>query len=188
MTSPAFPPSLPSPCGPCPVLKFLLPAWALLSGRWWRVQEQWTGAAPHSVTAPSVPRPGSAQSQPSLHSFPCGASTFYPGGLLLVWCWPFKGLGQPEQQEIQTASLGSLGAHTVISALKTRQGKAGGGAPPSPLLPPAWPVRTHSKAAGPGPLPPSRAPHSSSSSLLPTAPGQGSEPKLVETGCSFWTS
>lgn len=50
-------------------------------------------------------------------------------GLFPVRCWPFKGLGKPEQQEIQTASLGSSKLSTVISALKTKQGKAGGGPP-----------------------------------------------------------
>lgn len=68
-----------------------------------------------------------------------------PPGPLLVRCWPFKGLGKPEQQEIQTASLGSSELSTVISALKTKQGKAGGGAPPpQSRLPPAWPVSTQS--------------------------------------------
>lgn len=112
-----------------------------------------------------------------LRSFSAAWSVSHPGPRR-VRCWPFKGLGKPEQQEIQTASLGSSELSTVISALKTKQGKAGGAAPPQSWLPLVWPVSTQSEAAGIR-APPCKPPHPKLLKPAAHCPGQESEPKLL---------
>lgn len=105
-------------------------------------------------------------------------SIFHPGPLL-VRCWPFKGLGKPEQQEIQTASLGSSELSTVISALKTKQGKAGGGAPtPNLCCPRRGLLVPRARQLGLEPLP-LKLPHPKLLKPAAHCPGQGSKPKLL---------
>lgn len=106
-------------------------------------------------------------------------------GTLLVRCWPFKGLGKPEQQEIQPASLGSSELSTVISALKTKQGKAGGGAPPLHLgCPRRGLLVPRARQLGWQPLP-YKPPYPKLLKPAAHCPGQGSEAKLLGSSQRF---